>query len=76
MAKITVEMEIEDAQELASTAETMVNRIDWTLENRPPKASQQASMDMRAKQLTRAANAIKKALSERAKENVIRMTKK
>lgn len=76
--KITIELTIEAAQELASTASTTANKIDWVLENRPPKKAQAAVLDERAKLLTKTATLIETALHKRAleNENVVKMAGK
>jgi hypothetical protein len=62
MAKI--DMQDDDAVEVAKSLRTMVKRIDWVLDRSPPtKPGQVEAMDLRAKQLTRAAQAIEDALS-------------
>jgi hypothetical protein len=67
---VKIELEVEAAQELASTAETTANKIDWVLENRKPtKKGQAEALDERAKLLTKTATLIKQALHERAKAN-------
>ena len=72
MPKITIELEVEDAQELASSAERLSNNIDWVLENKPPKQSQSVAMDLRSKQLIRAATTIKIYLNDRALANTVK----
>jgi hypothetical protein len=72
MPKITIELEVEDAQELASSAERLSSNIDWVLENKPPKQSQIAAMDLRSKQLIRAATTIKIYLNDRALANTVK----
>jgi hypothetical protein len=77
--KISIEFDIEVAQELAFTCGTTAIKIDWVLENSPPKASQAKAMDERAKILTKTATLIEKALSDRAKindNNVVKMATK
>jgi hypothetical protein len=79
MSKITIELEVEQAQELASTVRTTVKKIDWVLENTPPKKPGQAKdLDARAKLLTLAANTIEEALNARAlaNSNVVLMGEK
>jgi hypothetical protein len=62
MAKI--EMQDDDAIEVAKSLRTMVKKIDWVLDRSPPKKPGEAeALDLRAKQLTRAAQAIEDALS-------------
>jgi hypothetical protein len=76
--KVTIELTVEALQELASTANTTVRKIDWVLENKPPKKAQAEAMDARAKLLQKTANIIEKALNDRAlaNENVVKMTGK
>jgi hypothetical protein len=70
MQKVTIELDVQQAQELASTARTTIKKIDWVLENTPPKKpGQAADLDARAKILTLAANTIEAALHARALEN-------
>jgi hypothetical protein len=63
---ITIELDVAIAQELASTALTTAGKIDWVLENRPPKKAQVDALDLRAKLLTVAATLINTKLNERA----------
>jgi hypothetical protein len=70
MPTITIELEVMAAQELLSTARTTVKKIDWVLENTPPKKpGQAADLDNRAKVLTLTANIIEAVLHKRALEN-------
>jgi hypothetical protein len=73
--KITIELSVEALQELASTCNTTVRKIDWVLENRPPKKAQAVAMDERAKLLQKTANIIEKVLNDRAlaNENIVKM---
>jgi hypothetical protein len=70
---VIIELDVQDAQELAFTAGKQASRIDWVLENTPPKPSQIADLDLRAKRLTRATNIIKIALTERVLNNVVNL---
>jgi hypothetical protein len=64
-----LEVDVEDAQELARTLRTLVRRIDWTLENNPPKKeTDKVDLDARAKQLTIIASDVEAALHKRALE--------
>lgn len=70
MPKISVEFEVVQAQELASTAKTAANRIGWVLENnRPTKKGAAEDLVTRLELLTRAATAIDAALNQRALAN-------
>jgi hypothetical protein len=75
---VTVELNVDQAQELLGTAETKVKQIDWVLENKPPKEADKAKLDTRAKLLTLAATVLRTALNERAKaeSNIIKMSGK
>jgi hypothetical protein len=76
MQKMTIELSIDALQELASTARTTARKIDWVLENRPPKEKDAKDLDERAKLLMKTAAIIEKALNARALENVVPMEKK
>jgi hypothetical protein len=77
MAKITIEFEVAEAQEIASTLRTVVSKIDWTLENKPPqKRGALQDLDDRAKLLTIAATTIETALHQRALGNVVKIADK
>jgi hypothetical protein len=69
--KVTIELDVDIAQELASSTETTVSKMDWVLENKSPRNA--ADLDERAKKLTKAATAIKTALHARAKANVVKI---
>jgi hypothetical protein len=70
MSKIAIEFDVEAAQELASTVRTVVRKIDYVLENTPPKKPGQAvDLDARAKLLTQIAANIEAALHHRALAN-------
>jgi hypothetical protein len=63
---VNVELTIGEAQELESTLRIMVKKIDWILENNPPKKAGEADkMDTRAKKLTLIAAKIAKLLNDR-----------
>lgn len=77
MATITIELEVAHAQELASTARTTIKKIDWVLENKPPrKQTDVIGLDLRAKILTLAATKIETALHQRALSNVVKIGEK
>ena len=66
-ATVIIDLSVEDAQECASTLRSTIKRIDWVLENNPPrKAGEAERMDERAKTLTIIANHIEEKLHERA----------
>lgn len=67
--KVTVELDIEDAQEIANYMEKKASQIDWILDNRPPAKNKIAELDASAKRLVRVSAIIKKALHSRALEN-------
>jgi hypothetical protein len=69
--KIVLQFDMEALQEVASTLRTTVKKIDWVIENRPPKKSELERLDVRAKLLTMTASQIEEALHERAKANPI-----
>jgi hypothetical protein len=70
MPKVTIEFEVEQAQELASTAKIQVKRIAWVLENNPPtKKGAAEDLVTRLEQLTKATTAIDAALNQRALAN-------
>jgi hypothetical protein len=71
--KVTVEFDVDVAQELAASTETTVSKIDWVLENRTVKNKEE--LDERAKKLTIAATAVKKALHARALANEEKVVK-
>jgi hypothetical protein len=78
MSKVNLEVDVEVAQELASTIRTVVKKIDWVLENTPPKKpGQAADLDARAKLLTQTAAYIESILHQRAlaNANVINLKK-
>lgn len=71
MPVINVELDIVDAQEVASSLRTMVRKIDYILETNPPgKPGDASRLDIRAKQLTIVAHSIETALHQRALNNV------
>jgi hypothetical protein len=77
MPKIALELDVPDAQELASTLRIKVKQIDWVLENKPPRKQGEAQdLDIRAKRLTIIANDIEIALHERALNNVVAIGEK
>jgi hypothetical protein len=77
MTKMSVELEVEQYQELLFTARKKANDIDWVLENRyPTKPGQAKLLDDRAKMLTITAMLIEKALNERALTNVVKIATK
>jgi hypothetical protein len=69
--KITIEFEVEQAQEIASTIRTTVKKIDFVLDNPPLKMrpGQISDLDARAKLLTTAAQHIEDMLNARALAN-------
>jgi hypothetical protein len=70
MPKISIELEVSDAQEVASTLRTTVKKIDWVLDNKPPsKPGASADLDSRAQQLTKIAEQIETMLHDRARAN-------
>lgn len=70
MPVINIELEVVDAQEVASSLRTIVNKIDWILENKPPtKLGEANRLDLRAKQLTIVAQNIETCLHQRALNN-------
>jgi hypothetical protein len=76
MPKISIEYEVEDAQEILSTTETLVNRISWVLENKPPsKPNELRLLELRLAQLARISLTTRIALNERAKANVVNINK-
>jgi hypothetical protein len=67
MPKISVEMELVDVEEIESTLRTLISKIDWVLENNPPRRAGQAeALDTRAKHLTLIAAIFVQALNNRA----------
>ena len=78
--KISIEFDVEAAQELASTCNSTARKIDWILDNRPPNRKGEAErLDIRAKLLTKTGALIEKALNDRAKandSNVVKMATK
>jgi hypothetical protein len=64
--KVTIDFDIEAAQELASTIRTLVRKIDWTLDNSPLRVAEKAKLDVRAALLTRTATLIEDKLNSRA----------
>jgi sugar/nucleoside kinase (ribokinase family) len=73
---VTIVLDVEIAQELAASSDSTVRKIDWVLENKAPTRKGEAErLDLRAKQLTLAAEAIRKALNDRAKAetNVVKI---
>jgi hypothetical protein len=71
MPTIIIELDIVQAQELASVARGKAKGIDWVLENKPPVPKKAAELDERAKILTQAATTIETALHQRALGNVV-----
>jgi hypothetical protein len=80
MPKVTVEFEVEQAQELAITARAAVKKIDYVLDNPKPgmKPGQISDLDVRAKLLTITAQIIEDVLHARAlaNSNVVKMGEK
>jgi|GEM_PF-3425653 hypothetical protein len=78
MEKVTIEFEIAQAQEVASTIRTTVKKIDFVLDNPPPKMKpgQLSDLDVRAKILTVAAQTIEDKLHARALANVVKIADK
>jgi hypothetical protein len=67
MPVVMIELQVDDAQEVASTIRTVVSKIDWVLENNPPRKPGDAErLDMRAKTLTIVAEHIETTLHQRA----------
>jgi hypothetical protein len=67
MPIVMIELQVDDAQEVASTLRTTVKKIDWVLENNPPRRSGDAErLDERAKTLTIVAEHIETILHQRA----------
>jgi hypothetical protein len=61
---ITVELTVNDAHECASSLRATINRIDWLLENNPPKKKGEVEkLDKRAKTLTIIATNIEEKLN-------------
>jgi hypothetical protein len=68
MPKINIELEIVDAQEVAFTLNATVKKIDYVLENNPPrKAGEAERLDVRGQRLTLIATLIETLLYEQAK---------
>lgn len=66
MPKMSIEMEVYDFQEISSTLKTTARRIDWVLENKPPKRPGEAeALDTRAKHLTLISTLIDTELNKR-----------
>lgn len=79
MAKVRIELEVEDAQKLASSLRYEVRKIDWVLDNTPSeKIKAPEKMDAKAKYLATMATLIEAALHKRALDegNVVKMAKK
>ena len=54
---LTIELAVDDAQEVASTLRSTIRKIDWIIENKPPtRARELEKLDERAKQLTNASS--------------------
>jgi len=70
MPKIRIELEVIDAQEIASTLNSTVKKIDWVLENNPPrKVDEVKRLDVRGQRLTLIATLIETLLYEQVKGN-------
>jgi hypothetical protein len=70
MSKVSIELDVEDVQEVLTTVETVVGKIFWVLENNPPKQSEKLQLlNLRLLQLQRASLKFRSALNERAKAN-------
>lgn len=68
--KISIEFKIEDAQQLAYYFRQQAGKIDWVLENTPPKNPAKVKvLDDKAKWLVVTATLIEKALHARALNN-------
>jgi len=68
--KLTIELEVEVWQELASTCRATAKKIDWVLDNRRPiKQGEIERLDLRAQVLIKTATHIETALHERARAN-------
>ena len=74
MPMIKLEFEVVDAKECASTLRSTVKRIDWVLENNPPrnprKPNEAELLDVRAKHLTLIATMIEMALYQQTGEKI------
>jgi hypothetical protein len=70
MPVVNIELEVADAQEVASTLRSTVKKIDWVLENKPPyKPGEADRLDERARTLTIVAELIETILHQRALSN-------
>jgi hypothetical protein len=68
--KIKIELEVSDVQEMLSTIETTMGKIQWVIENNPPrKPNQLQLLQLRLLQLTRTSVILKRDLNARALEN-------
>jgi len=63
-SKVTIEMDVDVAQEALSTLQTMEERIAWILENQQPRRLEE--LKERAKKLKVAVEVMRKALNARA----------
>jgi hypothetical protein len=79
--KISIEFTIDEIQEVLFTIKATTRRIDWVLDNNPPRKSGEADkMDKRARLLTRTATFIEKKLNAKAlsdqSDNVVNIGEK
>jgi hypothetical protein len=71
MAKIKIELEIADCNELVSSLRSLVKKIDYVLDNYPPrKPGESERLDTRGKHLTLMATMIEMALYQQTGEKV------
>lgn len=76
-AKISIELNVDVAQEVHYSLESLLKKIDWVLENQPPrKPSQLEALQIRRELLERASLNFKDALNNRALENSTKPTLK
>jgi hypothetical protein len=61
---LDLELDVETMQEVLSTLETMVRKIDWTLENRDPRNPE--NLEQRRNLIEKAARQFRAALNKRA----------